>query len=75
MVVGLDQAPQRGLALVPDRGPRSAVHRLGLEPALGAGHLNPAVDGRAADRETPGNRAPRLSTIQHRRDHPAAQIA
>jgi hypothetical protein len=75
VVVRLDQALERSRAFLADRRLRAAAHRLGLKPAFGSGRLDPAVHGRAADREAPGDLVPRLAALQRRRDHAAAQIA
>ena len=53
-----DQAPKRGQGLVPDRGPWTAPHRLGLEPAFAQGRLHPAVHARAPHRELARNLLP-----------------
>jgi hypothetical protein len=74
MVVVGYQAAQRRFAFLADRGLGAAAHRLGLEPAFSLRHLDPAVDGRAADQKALGDRLTRLATLQHRRDHAAAQI-
>jgi len=55
MIVDRHQTTQRRLAVVADRRPRAAAYRLGLKPAFTLGRLDPAIDGRAADREPHGH--------------------